>query len=537
MPGDPKRQSGGAVSLYALIVVYQPRLEELRSALQTLLQAQQQGQLPLAVAIWHNDGGPAAELATQIRQLQIAGLSVTVHGAGGHNLGFGCANNALLEAGAAAANHVLLLNQDAIPEPGALQRLWDIALADDPDVAAWEMRQVPYEHPKDYDPVTGETGWCSAAALLIRADALKAVGGFEPRFFMYCEDVDLSWRLRCAGWRLRYVPQAAVVHRTYSRPAELKPLMVTEGRFANLCLRTRFAGRRQVLQGLRAVRADLQGPEGFEGHHRGLRRGLLKFARHYAYFRLTRCAGPMFEPLFVGWDFEQRREGAFHPFLSQAERAGRPTPRVSVLLHTHGNAQHLHERLTCLAGQTLPVHELVVVNHDDSLQADERLHAELRRWRDRLPLFAVSAASEPDDASRVRLWTTGDWLLILPDDELRLYADHLEVLAQAATSAVPSDASPQAADVDVVRSLGWHLHTRASEAARAHRFHAGRSLLRDDVGGAGLLRHRRQFESDTETARPLRTVEVEKLTWLRYDPDGDEAPAAANANAAAAASR
>ena len=59
-------------------------------------------------------------------------------------------------------------------------------------------------------------GACGAAALY-RSRALRDVSTpreapFAERFFMYYEDVDLAWRLRNAGWRTRYVPQAEAVH-------------------------------------------------------------------------------------------------------------------------------------------------------------------------------------------------------------------------------------------------------------------------------------------------------------------------------------
>ena len=61
------------------------------------------------------------------------------------------------------------------------------------------MRQIPYEHPKAYDPVTLDTPWVSGAATLFRREAFEAVGGFDDAIFMYGEDVDLSWRLRARG--------------------------------------------------------------------------------------------------------------------------------------------------------------------------------------------------------------------------------------------------------------------------------------------------------------------------------------------------
>lgn len=53
----------------------------------------------------------------------------------------------------------------------------------------------------------------SGGAAVLRTLAVKAVGGFDANLFMYYEDTDLSWRLRLAGWRIVYVPDAVVHHR------------------------------------------------------------------------------------------------------------------------------------------------------------------------------------------------------------------------------------------------------------------------------------------------------------------------------------
>jgi hypothetical protein len=50
------------------------------------------------------------------------------------------------------------------------------------------------------------------AALMIRAETLHQVGGFDERFFMYCEEVDLCRRIKAAGWQIYCVPQAEIVH-------------------------------------------------------------------------------------------------------------------------------------------------------------------------------------------------------------------------------------------------------------------------------------------------------------------------------------
>ncbi|GAA5219534.1 glycosyltransferase family 2 protein [Membranihabitans marinus] len=52
----------------------------------------------------------------------------------------------------------------------------------------------------------------SGAYMMIRRDVLDKVGGFDPRFFMYAEDIDLSYRIRQSGYRLLYVGKLSAIH-------------------------------------------------------------------------------------------------------------------------------------------------------------------------------------------------------------------------------------------------------------------------------------------------------------------------------------
>ena len=61
-------------------------------------------------------------------------------------------------------------------------------------------------------PVERVSGWLSGSCLLLRREAFEAVGGFDSRYFMYFEDVDLGDRLAKAGWLNVYVPSASVMH-------------------------------------------------------------------------------------------------------------------------------------------------------------------------------------------------------------------------------------------------------------------------------------------------------------------------------------
>ncbi len=410
-----------------LVVVFRPEITQLNALLESVLSASQQG-VPLAVRAWHNDGdtpGPDnnAALHSVYRDLQKRGLTLTVGGGEG-NLGFGSGINRMLKD--SGADYVLALNQDAIPEAGALATLWTYAREDGPKVAAWEMRQIPFEHPKVYDPVTLETEWVSGAAVLLRASAMREVGGFDPRIFMYGEDVDLSWRLRCAGYRLHYVARAAVVHHTYSKPEEVKPLQALEGIYVNLCLRARYAGRRQIAEGLSMAVAEILVPESFPGRRRGIARAVWKFLRNLSYFWRSHRSAPHFEPRFVGWGYEIRRDGAFHSFVPRAELP-RKLPLVSVLIRTHKRAAFLRQALTSVLHQTHRPLEVVVV--EDGSDEGKAICDE---FSDRIPVryYRIAPGRGRSVAGNLALSEArGEWLCFLDDDDL-FFADHVEVLLQ-----------------------------------------------------------------------------------------------------------
>jgi N-acetylglucosaminyl-diphospho-decaprenol L-rhamnosyltransferase len=161
------------------------------------------------------------------------------------NLGFARAAN--LGVRATTAPVVVVANADVRFAPDSVRHLAD-RLADAPDTAAAgpqvrfpdgrlqaSARRLPdlrtaFAHAAlarvwpanpwtrryraaDLDPdAAREVDWLSGCALALRRDAFESVGGFDPGYFLYVEDVDLAVRLRADGWRLRYEPGARVVH-------------------------------------------------------------------------------------------------------------------------------------------------------------------------------------------------------------------------------------------------------------------------------------------------------------------------------------
>ncbi|NUL81741.1 MAG: glycosyltransferase family 2 protein [Armatimonadetes bacterium] len=162
------------------------------------------------------------------------------------NLGFGAGHNKAIEA--ANGEFVFVLNPDTVLHDGALETLVQFAeehpeaaiigpkhlspLGDlqyscrtFPNPVAAMFRNTPLgrffpnnRYTRDYlmtdwdHSSPREVDWVSGAAMLIRSDWLKAHGGFDERFFMYCEDVDICKRAWESGWKVLYCPLASLTH-------------------------------------------------------------------------------------------------------------------------------------------------------------------------------------------------------------------------------------------------------------------------------------------------------------------------------------
>jgi len=162
------------------------------------------------------------------------------------NGGFGSGCN--LGAAAGCAPLLLFVNPDAQIEPAALARLVDALEAEPrlglvgPRIVGWGGALLPsmrrYQRvgsvwasalflhrvfpraawanevirdPEAYE-MPAEPEWVSGACMLVRRRVFEALGGFDERFFLYAEDMDLCVRVREAGYRVGYEPAAVVRH-------------------------------------------------------------------------------------------------------------------------------------------------------------------------------------------------------------------------------------------------------------------------------------------------------------------------------------
>jgi N-acetylglucosaminyl-diphospho-decaprenol L-rhamnosyltransferase len=160
------------------------------------------------------------------------------------DLGF--STNANQGIAATSAPFVIVANPDTEPEPDAVAALTGFAEAHPhagvigprlvfpdgrlqgsrrlfPTISGTLVRRTPLrrvlggtqrEHygldTEPADPVPAD--WLLGAFLMLRREMLEELGGFDERFRLYGEDIDLAYRAAKAGWERWYVPEAAVRH-------------------------------------------------------------------------------------------------------------------------------------------------------------------------------------------------------------------------------------------------------------------------------------------------------------------------------------
>lgn len=107
----------------------------------------------------------------------------------------------------------ILINPDCIPVKKSIDSLIKRKKTEK-NIGIVEGRQWPFEHPKEYDKLTLETPWASGAYELIDSIFYKKIKGMDELYFLYNEDVDLSWQAWLNGYKVIYEPEAEIIHFT-----------------------------------------------------------------------------------------------------------------------------------------------------------------------------------------------------------------------------------------------------------------------------------------------------------------------------------
>lgn len=336
------------------------------------------------------------------------------------NWGFGKGNNLAFSKG--NSEYVCFLNIDTEMMQDTLLELEKEINNSSTDVVLWEFRQFPYEHPKMYNILTGETTWCSGAAFAIRRKVYQEVGGFDVKIFMYAEDVDLSWRIRTYGYKLCYAPRVKIIHYSYETAGEIKPNQHVYGVINNLLLRYRYGHLGTVVMGHVMFWKHICAPEAFPGAKKLL---LKQYWKHFglvihfnARGKFKRDMSPVAS--FIGWDYSTIRDGALYEnFLPKTH------PLISVVVRTCGRPSVLRETLISLRKQTYDNLEVVII--EDGLPISQEM---IEKEFSDLNILYHATENKVGRSKAGNLGMSlahGKYLNFLDDDDL-FFADHIEIL-------------------------------------------------------------------------------------------------------------
>lgn len=205
------------------------------------------------------------------------------------NTGFGDANNLAFHQG--KSDIVVFVNIDTELFSDSLKKLAEDIHDSSEDIGIWEMRQIPFELPKFYNPLNMTTNWSSGAAFAIKREIFHSLKGFDKQIFMYCEDVDLSWRVQSLGYKIKYVPKARIKHFAYEDLNVVKPNAYLNCFKNNLLLRYRYGQFADVIYGhLKFIHEIVVKKELYKGAKKQL---LVKYLEHFKdikYFLKTKIS-------------------------------------------------------------------------------------------------------------------------------------------------------------------------------------------------------------------------------------------------------
>ena len=138
------------------------------------------------------------------------------------------------------------------------------------------------------DDETQEVDWLVGACLAVRREAIETAGLLDERFFLYSEEVEWCWRIRRAGWRVVYLPEATVYHHESASAGQEPASRQIAFDTAKVQLYERLHGRpaaelvRAFLLLNYLARIAIEGSKWLLGHKRELRRE--RIARYWRAF-------------------------------------------------------------------------------------------------------------------------------------------------------------------------------------------------------------------------------------------------------------
>jgi len=197
-------------------VLYRNDINDLKKAalgiVNAIRVAREEDKINISAVLCYGDASPEKLFTDELVEewnREFKGEMTLKYKAFGFNSGTAKGHNIL--GSECTSEYMMIMNPDVIVSPRLFVE--EFRLLEDDKVGMVEARQTPVEHPKYYDPETFETEWASTACVIFPTRVFNELKGFdEVSFFMYCDDLDFSWRMRLLGYKILYQPIAPAYH-------------------------------------------------------------------------------------------------------------------------------------------------------------------------------------------------------------------------------------------------------------------------------------------------------------------------------------
>ncbi len=143
------------------------------------------------------------------------------------------------------------------------------------------------------DHLTQDVDWVTGAAMFVRREVVEQVGGLDEGFFMYSEELDWCRRIRRAGWRVVYYPEARIIHYEGKSSEQVIPARHIYFQSSKVRYARKYHGRavaellRWWLLGQYLWQMGVEGAKWLVGHRRSLRAARLVAYRQVIRSRLA----------------------------------------------------------------------------------------------------------------------------------------------------------------------------------------------------------------------------------------------------------
>lgn len=348
------------------------------------------------------------------------------------NKGFGYGNNQAAKLG--NSPYIFIFNIDTEVNKDTFKLIEEKIKASDSNVGMWELAQRPYEHPKYFDPLTGETSWASGACMIVKRDVFEELGGFDENIFMYCEDVEISWNFRKHGYKIKYLFDVPITHYSYEKPNEFKYTQFVYGFISNWYIRAKYGSIKNYLRGTQYMfQVAFKGtsiPEKIDittkkQIKKEMKKAILKYGIRNTLTCLLRDKKVVgdFKPLYHnGLDYEVGKENAFY-----VQPEIKTNALVSIIVRTCKRPEALRECLMSIRQQTYKNIEVVVI--EDGKNTSEKMIK--KEFKDLNIVYEATGVNKGRShaANLGMKKAKGTYFNFLDDDDLFM-PDHIETLVK-----------------------------------------------------------------------------------------------------------